>query len=87
MQTAKLFNNGRSQAARLPKEFRFSGDDVYIKKYQGIVMLLPKESPWTSLIDSLARFSSDLDQPNQQDRFPARHRHLHLPLHPRDEQR
>ena len=51
MQTAKLFNNGGSQAVRLPKEFRFSGDDVYIKKYQGIVMLLPKESPWTSLVD------------------------------------
>ena len=59
MQTAKLFNNGRSQAVRLPKEFRFTGDDVYIKKCQGIVMLLPKESPWASLIDSLDRFSSD----------------------------
>lgn len=45
MQTAKLFNIGRSQAVKLPEEFRFSGDDVYIKKYQGIVMLLPKESP------------------------------------------
>ena len=45
MQTAKLFNNGRSQAVRLPKEFRFSGDDVYIKKYQGIVMLLPQGIP------------------------------------------
>ena len=70
MQTAKLFNNGRSQAVRLPKEFRFSGDDVYIKKYQGIVMLLPKESPWTSLVDSLDRFSSDFmnerNQPDQQ---------------------
>ena len=72
MQTAKLFNNGRSQAVRLPKEFRFSGDEVYIKKYQGIVMLLPKESPWTTLVDSLDRFSSDFmderNQPNQQQR-------------------
>ena len=72
MQTAKLFNNGRSQAVRLPKEFRFSGDEVYIKKYQGIVMLLPKESPWTSLVDSLDRFSSDYmnerNQPDQQQR-------------------
>ena len=72
MKTAKLFNNGRSQAVRLPKEFRFSGDDVYIKKYQGIVMLLPKESPWTSLVDSLDRFSSDFmderNQPEQQER-------------------
>ena len=57
---------------RLPKEFRFSGDDVYIKKYQGIVMLLPKESPWTSLVDNLDRFSSDFmderNQPDQQQR-------------------
>ena len=72
MQTAKLFNNGRSQAVRLPKEFRFSGDDVYIKKYQGIVMLLPKESPWNSLVDSLDRFSGDFleerNQPDQQQR-------------------
>ncbi len=72
MQTAKLFNNGRSQAVRLPKEFRFSGDNVYIKKYQGIVMLLPKESPWASLVDSLDRFSSDFmnerNQPDQQER-------------------
>ncbi len=71
MQTAKLFNNGRSQAVRLPKEFRFSGDDVYIKKYQGIVILLPKESPWNSLVDSLDRFSSDFmnerSQPNHQE--------------------
>lgn len=75
MQTAKLFNNGRSQAVRLPKECRFTGDDVYIKKYQGIVMLLPKESPWSSLVDSLERFSGDFleerNQPNEQQREPV----------------
>lgn len=74
MQTAKLFINGRSQAVRLPKEYRFSGDDVYIKRYQGIVMLLPKDSPWASLVDSLDRFSSDfMDeriQPEEQRREP-----------------
>ena len=32
MQTAKLFTNGRSQAVRLPKESRFSGNDVFTKK-------------------------------------------------------
>ena len=68
MQTAKLFNNAGSQVVRLPKVCCFSGDDVYIKKYQGIVMLLPKESPWTSLVDSLDRFSGDfLDERNQPD--------------------
>ena len=74
MNTAKLFTNGRSQAVRLPKECRFPGEDVYIKRYQGIVMLLPKDSAWTSLVDSLARFSDDFmatrDQPTQQVRKP-----------------
>ena len=74
MQTAKLFINGRSQAVRLPKEYRFSGDDVYIKGYQGMVMLLPKDSPWASLVDSLDRFSSDFmderNQPEEQRREP-----------------
>ena len=74
MQTAKLFTNGRSQAVRLPKECRFTGDDVYIKKYQGIVMLLPKDSPWASLVESLGHFSSDFmdrrEQPDEQHRKP-----------------
>lgn len=74
MQTAKLFTNGRSQAVRLPKEYRFSGDDVYIKKYQGMVMILPKDSPWAPLLDSLERFTSDFmtdrHQPAEQEREP-----------------
>lgn len=74
MQTAKLFTNGRSQAVRLPKECRFSGDDVYIKRYQGIVMLLPKESPWRSLVESLGSFTDDFmderGQPDDQQREP-----------------
>ena len=32
MQTAKIFNNGRSQAVRLPTEFRFEGDEVWIRR-------------------------------------------------------
>jgi len=32
MQTAKLFKNGRSQAVRLPAEFRFEGDEVLIRR-------------------------------------------------------
>jgi len=72
MQTAKLFANGRSQAVRLPKEYRFDGDDVYIKGYQGVVMLLPKDSPWASLVNSLDQFTSDFmedrNQPSEQER-------------------
>ena len=44
--TAKLFQNGRSQAVRLPKEFRFDGDEVYIKKIDDLVILIPKKDKW-----------------------------------------
>jgi len=66
MQTAKLFKNGRSQAVRLPKECRFSGDDIYIKKFENMVILLPKDNPWASFIGSLDEFSDDfMDDRNQ----------------------
>lgn len=72
MQTAKIFVNGRSQAVRLPKDYRFSGDDVFIKKIGKIVVLLPKDDPWSSFVNSLDQFSDDFmnerDQPRQDSR-------------------
>ena len=60
MDTAKLFKNGRSQAVRLPKEYSLSGKEVYIKRINGVVILIPKDKdPWQPLIDSLNKFSSD----------------------------
>ena len=59
MNTAKLFKNGKSQAVRLPKEFKFQGSEVYIKRIGRNVMLIPKDDPWGSLIDSLDDFSDD----------------------------
>ena len=44
MKTAKLFINGRSQAVRLPKAYRFEGNEVYIKKMAGGVLLMPKNN-------------------------------------------
>ena len=45
--TAKLFKNGRSQAVRLPKEFRFKGTEVKIRKEGNKVILEPAEtSEW-----------------------------------------
>lgn len=41
MKTAKLFQNGQSQAVRLPKEFRFDDSEVFIKKTGNIVQLIP----------------------------------------------
>jgi antitoxin VapB len=42
MKKAKLFTNGRSQAVRLPKEFRFKGDSVNIRKVGNTVVLSPE---------------------------------------------
>ena len=44
--TARLFRNGASQAVRLPKEFRFEGDEVCVKRVGPAVLLFPKESAW-----------------------------------------
>ncbi|MDA8145861.1 MAG: type II toxin-antitoxin system VapB family antitoxin [Thermaerobacter sp.] len=59
MRRAKLFRNGSSQAVRLPKEFRFPGDEVLIKQEGKAVVLLPQEDYWDSLLRSLDRFTSD----------------------------
>ena len=72
MQTAKLFKNGRSQAVRLPKECRFRGSEVFVRKYEDIVILFPKRSPWAPLVNSLDKFTDDFmterNQPEQQER-------------------
>ena len=59
MMTAKLFENGRSQAVRLPKEYRFNGDEVAINKVGDIVILMPKENKWSAFLNSLELFSDD----------------------------
>ena len=59
MDTAKLFTNGKSQAVRLPKEYRFEGEDVYIKKIGEVVYLFPKTSIWKVFMDGLDGFSND----------------------------
>ena len=59
MDTAKLFTNGGSQAVRLPKNCRFDASEVFINKIGNIVMLIPKETKWQNLIDSLDLFSED----------------------------
>lgn len=72
METAKLFKNGKSQAVRLPKEFRFGSDRVYIKRVGEAVILLPYQTPWKTMLDSLSLFSADFmterEQPPAQDR-------------------
>ena len=75
METAKLFQNGKSQAVRLPKEYRFRSDRVYIKRVGEAVVLLPYQAPWKTLVDSLSQFSEDFmterNQPAAQEREDA----------------
>ncbi len=59
MDTAKVFMSGRSQAIRLPKEYRFDDEEVYINKVGASVILMPKTNPWNNLIDSLDMFPDD----------------------------
>ncbi|GMV95260.1 MAG: hypothetical protein AMXMBFR82_50380 [Candidatus Hydrogenedentota bacterium] len=67
MNTAKIFRNGRSQAVRLPKEYQFATDEVYVNKVGEAVMLFPPDKGWETLVQSLDRFSDDYmanrDQP------------------------
>lgn len=65
MATAKLFQNGQSQAVRLPKEFRFENlKEVFIKKINGMVVLIPKsdKTVWDTMFDNLDDFSDDFMQ-------------------------
>jgi antitoxin VapB len=65
---AKLFQNGRSQAVRLPREFRFEGDRVRIRRVgQGVLLepLIQDPNEWFRKLDKLNSepFPSDRDQP------------------------
>jgi antitoxin VapB len=66
MDTAKLFKNGKSQAVRLPKEFKFQGNEVYIKRVGVNVILMPKDNPWDSLLMSLDLFTDDFMKDRKQ---------------------
>ena len=71
MDTAKLFVNGGSQAVRLPKEYRFEGDEVYVKETPEGVLLLPKDgSVWETWERNIVKydepFMREREQPESQ---------------------
>lgn len=78
MRSAKLFTHGGSQAVRLPKEFRFEGTEVYVRRVGSDIVLsaLPPPGP-EALLDALAAFEPGTalvrEQPaEQQARAPIR---------------
>lgn len=72
MLTAKIFQNGRSQAVRLPKEYRFTDSEVLTHKVGDVLMLFPKsqEDSWNMLITSLDLFSEDFMADGREDSRP-----------------
>ena len=72
MDTAQIFKTGRSQAVRLPKEYRFAETEVTVQHFGGGVLLLPKKSLYAAITASLASFEPGLkltrEQPPEQDR-------------------
>ena len=59
METAKLFVNGNSQAVRLPKEYRFPGNEVGIRRIGNSVILFPIDQVWETFLSGLNGFTND----------------------------
>ncbi len=57
--TAKLFKNGRSQAVRLPAEFRFPGHEVFIERQGDAVVLRPKPEGWDEFFARASEVPAD----------------------------
>ncbi len=58
MQTAKVFRNGRSQAIRLPKNFRVDSDEVYLKKTPEGFLVIPRD-PWEIFFEGVEELSDE----------------------------
>ena len=58
-QTAKIFMNGRSQAVRLPAEFRFSVREVFIEWQGDAVIIRPKPLGWDDFFDRPSQVPED----------------------------
>ncbi|MBD1214857.1 MAG: AbrB/MazE/SpoVT family DNA-binding domain-containing protein [Dolichospermum circinale Clear-D4] len=59
MNTAKLTSDGTHQTVILAPDFKMTGTEVYIKKIGNAIILISKDNPWQTLIDSLNQFSDD----------------------------
>ena len=75
MKTAKIFRSGNSQAIRIPKEFQMEGDEVEIIKRGSSLVFRPKKMAWSSLFESLQKFTDDfLEQGRSQPKLQKRKR-------------
>ena len=59
MQTTKVFNNGNSQAIRIPKEYRFEQEEVCINKIGSAVIIFQPKDRFSVLMESINEFTPD----------------------------
>ncbi len=74
MATAKLFKTGRSQAVRLPKEFRFKGKEVRIRRVGQSVVLEPMKTDWQAVFAEIDRLRGDPIFPDGREQPPMQER-------------
>ena len=60
METAKIFDNGKSQIVQLPEKFRFTVDEVVVQQLGEVIILVPKEALWQTFIEGLNGFTDDI---------------------------
>lgn len=67
LKKAKIFKNGRSQAVRLPKEFRVNTDEVFIRRHGDEIIITTKEPTWEEFFSKPSSFGPDfiLDRDNE----------------------
>ena len=56
---AKVFQSGRSQALRIPKEYRFEKNELIINRIGNTTILTPKNDPWKSLVEISGSIDKD----------------------------
>lgn len=70
-QTTKVFMNGRSQAVRIPVEYRFDEEELFINKIGDTVMLTPKTSLINTMKQGLELISDDFMEDGRPDEIPV----------------
>jgi antitoxin VapB len=76
MDTAKIFTTGRSQAVRLPKEYRFAGSEVCIKRIGSAVILFDPDDRLKMLLGALGQVTPDFMASRRQPKTTDRRRPL-----------
>jgi len=71
MQSAKVFRNGRSQAIRLPKEFRVDSAEVYLKKTSEGFLVIPRD-PWEIFFEGVEELSAEFMAAGRQQPQPQK---------------